>query len=696
MRPSAKFADIFINFATDSQTDLYLFLQDMTEQELAGMIWNIKEIIRGVYDDTEVENVILPFTLLRRLDCVLQDRYDELYQQYKEFPDEKKDVMLMALMRRNGLTFFNTSGLSLNKLLAQPKMLADNFKTYLDGFTPNVRNILLAFTQEDGENGDISRIYSRLDRNDLLFQVTESFVNNADLHPDRVDNAMMGTIFEIIIRKSKETTNTKAGQFYTPREVVRLLVSLVMHGREAEVNTLGKHFQIYDPCCGTGGMLTEGKRYLQSLTDRTDMKVFLFGQELNEKTYAICKSDLLIKGDLDKDRNIALGDTLANDQFPGEHFGYMLANPPFGVDWKKIEGKVKEDAAKSDGRFSVGLPSTSDGSLLFLLHMISKMDPTGSRIGIVLNGSPLFNGAAGSGWSEIRKMLMDRDLLDAIIALPKNLFYGTDISTYLWILDNNKPEEHTGKVLMVDATHPRYAKLLQRSLGKKRYEIPDEAIKEIVDIYGDFADANLPDNEEIKVARLMDVEDFLYTTVTIYRPLRLVYTDIAKKAMEVANGEKVKKSDKETLEHIAAITFPEGKITDEEMFAIMRVHFGKKLTQGFVKLVRTLGTTASEAPAVFATPGKADSGLVLDPALTDTETIPMKENIDEYIAREVLPFVPDAWRDPSKDKVGCEFPLTRLFYRYTPLRDSSEILADLMALEADTTSALQSLISEAR
>lgn len=668
----------------------------MTEQELAGMIWNIKEIIRGVYDDTEVENVILPFTLLRRLDCVLQDRYDELYQQYKEFPDEKKEVMLMALMRRNGLTFFNTSGLSLNKLLAQPKMLADNFKTYLDGFTQNVRNILLAFTQEDGENGDISRIYSRLDRNDLLFQVTESFVNNADLHPDRVDNAMMGTIFEIIIRKSKETTNTKAGQFYTPREVVRLLVSLVMHGREAEVNTLGKHFQIYDPCCGTGGMLTEGKRYLQSMTDRTDMKVFLFGQELNEKTYAICKSDLLIKGDLDKDRNIALGDTLANDQFPGEHFGYMLANPPFGVDWKKIESKVKEDAAKSDGRFSVGLPSTSDGSLLFLLHMISKMDPTGSRIGIVLNGSPLFNGAAGSGWSEIRKMLMDRDLLDAIIALPKNLFYGTDISTYLWILDNNKPAERKGKVLMVDATHPRYAKLLQRSLGKKRYEIPDEAIKEIVDIYGNFSDATLPDYEDIKVARLMDVEDFLYTTVTIYRPLRLVYTDIAKKAMDAANGEKVKKADKDTFEHIAAIKFPGGKITDEEMFTIMREHFGKKLTQGFVKLVRTLGTSDPEAPVVYTTPGKPDSGMVIDPALTDTETIPMKENIDEYIAHEVLPFVPDAWRDPSKDKVGCEFPLTRLFYRYTPLRDSSEILADLMALESDTTSALQSLISEAR
>ena len=668
----------------------------MTEQELAGMIWGIKEIIRGVYDDTEVENVILPFTLLRRLDCVLQDRYDELYEQYRAFPDDKKDIMLQALMRRNKLTFFNTSGLSLNKLLAQPKMLADNFKTYLDGFTQNVRNILLAFTQEDGENGDISRIYSRLDRNDLLFQVTESFVNNADLHPDKVDNSMMGTIFEIIIRKSKETTNTKAGQFYTPREVVRLLVSLVMHGREAEVNTVGKHFQIYDPCCGTGGMLTEGKRYLQSMTDRKDMKVFLFGQELNEKTYAICKSDLLIKGDLEKDRNIALGDTLANDQFPGEHFGYMLANPPFGVDWKKIEGKVKEDAAKSDGRFSVGLPSTSDGSLLFLLHMISKMDPQGSRIGIVLNGSPLFNGGAGSGWSEIRKMLMDRDLLDAIVALPKNLFYGTDISTYLWILDNNKPEERRGKVLMIDATHPRYAKLLQRSLGKKRYEIPEDAIDEILEIYGGFADATLPDNDEIKVARLMDVEDFLYTTVTIYRPLRLIYTDIANRARKAMTEPKVKKTDKEILERIGEHEWPDGKLSDTEVFNELKKVLPKKPTQAVCKLVRTLGTTDPDAPIVWVTPGDDEGQWVIDPALTDTETIPMKEDIDEYIEREVLPFMPDAWRDPSKDKVGCEFPLTRLFYRYTPLRDSSEILAELMALETDTTSALQTLISEAQ
>lgn len=668
----------------------------MTEQELAGMIWNIKEIIRGVYDDTEVENVILPFTLLRRLDCVLQDKYDDLYAQYKTFPEEKREVLLQALMRRNKLTFFNTSGLSLNKLLAQPKMLADNFKTYLDGFTQNVRNILLAFTQEDGENGDITRIYSRLDRNDLLFQVTESFVNNADLHPDKVDNAMMGTIFEIIIRKSKETTNTKAGQFYTPREVVRLLVSLVMHGKEAEINTIGKHFQIYDPCCGTGGMLTEGKRYLQSMTDRKDMKIFLFGQELNEKTYAICKSDLLIKGDLDKDRNIALGDTLANDQFPGEHFGYMLANPPFGVDWKKIEGKIREDAAKSDGRFSVGLPSTSDGSLLFLLHMISKMDSNGSRIGIVLNGSPLFNGAAGSGWSEIRKMLMDRDLLDAIVALPKNLFYGTDISTYLWILDNNKPAGHKGKVLLIDATHPRYAKLLQRSLGKKRYEIPEDAINEIVGLYGDFDDAILPETEDVKVARLMDVEDFLYTTVTINRPLRLYYRDIARKASEALKVDKVKKADKELLEKISAMEFSEGKLTDVEVFEELKSILPKRLTQAVIKLVRTLGETDPEAPIVYTVPGDKESGVVIDPALTDTETIPMKEDIDEYIKREVLPFVPDAWRDPAKDKVGCEFPFTRLFYRYTPLRSTDEILAELLALESDTTTSLQSLISEAR
>ncbi|MCH5226663.1 MAG: N-6 DNA methylase [Muribaculaceae bacterium] len=668
----------------------------MTEQELAGMIWGIKEIIRGVYDDTEVENVILPFTLLRRLDQVLQDHYDELYEQYKSFPDEKRDTMLQVLMRRNNLSFFNTSGLSLSKLLAQPGMLADNFKAYLDGFTPNVRNILLAFTQEDGENGDITRIYSRLDRNDLLFQVIESFVNNADLHPDKVDNAMMGTIFEIIIRKSKETTNTKAGQFYTPREIVKLLVSLVMHGKEDEINTAGKHFQIYDPCCGTGGMLTEGKRYLESLTDRKDLKVYLYGQELNEKTYAICKSDLLIKGDLDRDRNIALGDTLAEDKFPGEKFAYMLANPPFGVDWKKIEGKVREDAAKSDGRFSVGLPSTSDGSLLFLLHMISKMDPNGSRIGIVLNGSPLFNGGAGSGWSEIRKMLVERDLLDAIVALPKNLFYGTDISTYLWILDNRKPAERRGKILMIDATHPRYAKLLQRSLGKKRYEVPDEAIDEILKIYGDFKDANLPDDEDVKVARLMDGKDFLYTTVTVHRPLRLYYEDIANKALKASKDEKTKKADKELFEKVAEVKFPDRKLSDDELFEILRKEVKKNFTLQQVKAIRTLGEVDQDAPVVWGDPGNHYGKWVVNTDLNDTETIPMKQDIKEYMQKEVLPFVPDAWRDPAKDKVGCEFPLTRLFYRYIPLRDTDEILTELMALENDTTSALQNLINETK
>ena len=316
----------------------------MAEQGLAGMIWNIMEIIRGVYDDTEVENIILPFTFLRRLDYVLQDHYDELYQQYKDFSDEKKEVMLMALMRRNGLTFFKTSGLLLNKLLDQPKMIADNLKTYLDGFTQNIRNILLAFTQDDGENSDISRIYSRLYRNDLLSQVAESFVNNADIHHDRVGNAMTGTIFEITICKSKETTNTMAGQFYTQREVVRLLVSPVMQGCEAEVNTLGKHSQIYNPCCDTGGMLTEGKPYLQSMTDRTGLKGLLFGQELNENTYSICKFDLLIKGDLDKDIYIALGEPSPIISSSASISTICLPILLFGVNWKKMDFIVTIEA----------------------------------------------------------------------------------------------------------------------------------------------------------------------------------------------------------------------------------------------------------------------------------------------------------------------------------------------------------------
>lgn len=507
----------------------------MTEQELANVIWDIKEIIRNSYDDSEVEDVILPFTLLRRLDCVLEDKYEAILEELSKCEENLKKYKLQSLMKKNGLTFFNMSGLSLKKLLNSPDQISDSFKTYIEGFTDNVRDILANFVHEDGDSDvvDLSKIYARLDRGNKLFAVIQQFVEKADLHPSKVSNAMMGTIFEIVIRRSKESTNTKAGQYYTPREVVKLLVSLTMCGKEQELFIPGKAFTIYDPCCGTGGMLTVGREHLQEMAQNKNLKVYLYGQELSEKTYAICKADLLMKGDdQNLDQQLFQGDTLADDKLYGKKFNFMLANPPFGVDWGKDQN-VKKAVLKDNcpgGRFEAGLPSTSDGSLLFLQHMIAKMDDqAGSRIGIVLNGSPLFNGDAGNGWSNIRKMLLDRNLLDAIVALPKNLFYGTDITTYLWILDNKRPAEKYHKALFIDAAHTKeFTNLLQKNLGKKRYEISDEGTKEIFDIYKEYQSYSRDieyektgEMEHLEIAKLLDYDDFLYTNVAVRRPLRL-------------------------------------------------------------------------------------------------------------------------------------------------------------------------------
>lgn len=677
----------------------------MNEQELANVIWDIKEIIRNLYDDAEVEDVILPFTLLRRLDCVLDSKRDVIMEEIKDLPDIQKKFKLKALMKRNNISFFNTSGLSLEKLLGAPEQIGASFETYLNGFTDNVKDILANFVHTDTNSDeiDLSPIYSRLDRHNKLFSVIQMFVQKADLHPDKVSNAMMGTVFEIVIRRSKESSNTKAGQFYTPREIVRLLVALTMCGREQDLYAVGKHFSIYDPCCGTGGMLTIGKEYLQELSGRQDMKVYLYGQELNEKTYAICKSDLLMKGDdQNLDEQVFQGDTLGNDKLFGKTFNFMLANPPFGVDWGKDEHtkKVVTDENCPGGRFEAGLPSTSDGSLLFLLHMISKMDAAnGSRIGIVLNGSPLFNGDAGGGWSNIRKSLLDHDLLDAIIALPKNLFYGTDISSYLWILDNKKPESHRGKVLFINAAHEEFASLLQRSLGKKRYEISDVGAKDILDMYRTYTPANrLIGGEDIEVAKLMDAEDFLYTKVSVQRPLRLTYKNVYDRINDLlddSEGTKVTKKDAEYLNNLKNIEGLDEERTDEEFFAYLGENGMKRIAAGMVKKLRGwLGNIDENAPEVYEKPGDSASGLVPDTNLSDTESIPMKQDIEEYFEREVLKFVPDAWMDRSKDKVGCEFPFTKLFYRYKPLRSSEEILTELVALDKEMDSELYDLKNE--
>ena len=671
----------------------------MTEQELANVIWGIKEIIRNLYDDAEVEDVILPFTLLRRLDCVLDEHRDDIMKEMeaiKDMPAIMQNIKLKSLLKQHNLTFFNNSGLSLERLLGAPNQIGSAFQTYLDGFTDNVKDILANFvhTDTDSETLDLSPIYSRLERHDKLFSVIQLFVQRADLHPEKVSNAMMGTVFEIVIRRSKESSNTKAGQFYTPREIVRLLVSLTMCGKESELYGVGRAFSIYDPCCGTGGMLTAGREYLQEVSGRKDLKVYLYGQELNEKTYAICKSDLLMKGeDQNLDQQLFRGDTLGEDKLEGKTFNFMLANPPFGVDWgkdEKVKKRVQDDNCPG-GRFEAGLPSSNDGSLLFLQHMIAKMDTQqGSRIGIVLNGSPLFNGDAGSGWSNIRKMLLDRNLLDCIVALPKNLFYGTDITTYLWILDNKRPASRKDKVLFINAAHAEYTKLLQKNLGKKRYEISPSGASDILAIYREYVDAfrdivyeKTGEIDRLQIAKLLDYDDFRYTTVATRRPLRYWFENITEKYIALCENEAFDADSKKNaiLKIVSEVEGIDDKRSDSDFFAFLKSK-KVKYTATELKLLRSMfGVIDEEAPEVHEKPLDINSDYVADTNLNDTEKIPQKQDIDEYFEHEVLPYTPDAWMDRSKDKLGVEFPFTRIFYKYRPLRTAEAIMAELNNLD---------------
>lgn len=647
----------------------------------------------------KLEDVILPFTLLRRLDCVLDEHRDAIMKEMnaiKDKPALMQDIKLKSLLKQHKLTFFNKSGLSLERLLGAPDQIGASFQAYLDGFTDNVKDILANFVHTDtlSETLDLSPIYSRLERHDKLYSIIQLFVKRADLHPNVVSNSMMGTVFEIVVRRSKESSNTKAGQFYTPREIVRLLVSLTMCGKESELYEPGRAFSIYDPCCGTGGMLTAGREYLQELSGRKDLKVYLYGQELNEKTYAICKSDLLMKGeDQNLDRQLFRGDTLGDDKLEGSTFNFMLANPPFGMDWGKderVKKRVMDDNCPG-GRFEAGLPSSKDGSLLFLQHMISKMDnQKGSRIGIVLNGSPLFNGEAGSGWSNIRKMLLDRNLLDCIVALPKNLFYGTDITTYLWIIDNKRPVERLNKVLFINASHTEYTKLLQKNLGKKRFEISEDGAKDILTMYREYTDAirdivydKTGEVEQLQVARLLDYDDFRYTTVATRRPLRLWYENITEKYAALCEEENFDANAKKNaiLKTVSETENINDKRSDSEFFAYLNTN-KIKYTATDLKLLRTMfGTISEEAPEVHEKPLDTKSDFVTDTNLSDTEKIPQKKDIDEYFAQEVLPFAPDAWMDRTKDKLGVEFPFTRIFYKYRPLRSVGAILDELKSLD---------------
>ena len=478
----------------------------MADPNLSSFIWSVADLLRGDYKQSEYGKVILPFTVLRRLDCVLEDTKPAVLAEFKKRTEAKVNPEPF-LLKKSGQLFFNTSALDMKKLMGDQDHIKQNLYAYIQAFSPAVRDIFESFefhTQID-----------RLAKAGLLYLVTEKFAN-IDLHPETVSNAQMGVVFEELIRKFAEISNETAGEHFTPREVIRLMMNLLFIEDDEALTKPGVVRSLYDPTAGTGGMLSVGGEHIAELNP--DARLVMYGQELNPESYAICKADMLIKGqDI---ANIIQGNTLSEDGLSDKKFDYMASNPPFGVEWKKIEKEVRKEAEQMgfDGRFGPGLPRVSDGSLLFLLHLISKMAPAkdgGCRFGIVLNGSPLFTGGAGSGESEIRRYVLENDLVEAIIALPTDMFYNTGISTYVWIVSNRKPAHRKGKVQLIDASS--FWQKMRKSLGSKRKELSPDHIEEITRLFGGFKEVT---RDGVPISRIFDNDDFGYSTITVERPLR--------------------------------------------------------------------------------------------------------------------------------------------------------------------------------
>lgn len=595
----------------------------MSFQELAAFLWSVADLLRGDYKQSDYGKVILPFTLLRRLDCVLEPTKDAVVAEHAKRTKEGVNVDVF-LRRKSKQAFYNVSRFTLPGLLADQKHIRQNLVAHLGDFSPDARDVFERFKF-------LERV-RELDEKNLLFMLVQKFAA-VDLHPDKVPNETMGLVFEELIRRFAEASNETAGEHFTPREVIRLMVHILFAGDDEALTKPGAVRSLYDPTAGTGGMLSVAANTLAEMN--ASGKLALFGQELNDESYAICKADMLIKGQ--NPEHIHFGNTLSHDAFPGEKFDYMLSNPPFGVEWKKVAEVVKTEHAKKGfgGRFGPGLPRISDGSMLFLLHLISKMRPVGkdgtggSRLGIVLNGSPLFTGDAGSGESEIRRWILEHDLLDALVALPTDLFYNTGIATYIWVLDNNKPAERAGRVQLIDATR-MYAKM-KKSLGNKRVYVTDAQIDEIVGVY---------------------------STMAAEATFHLEYREPAK-----ANGT------------------PPAEKEDEPPRAVCKLF--PTTFFGYRKV------TVDRPPPAGVEVKVKKGQKPYDPERRDTENIPLDESIAAYFAREVAPHVPDAWvntdivdeKDGKTGKVGYEINFNRYFYVYKPPRPPHVIAEEIREME---------------
>jgi type I restriction enzyme M protein len=691
-----------------------------THSQLANFIWSICNLLRGPYKRNEYRKVILPLTVLRRFDCLLAPTKAKVLKEHAAIKTKSENVIRSLLQKVTSRPFYNLSKLNLAKLLDDPNQLAPNLNSYISKFSKNVRDIMdrFAFDQQ----------IARMAEKNLLYEVIKAFAK-VDLSPERVDNIQMGYVFEELIRIGAEQSNEEAGEHFTPREVIKLMVNLLL-SPEKDLRRSHVVKTIFDPACGTGGMLSVAEKYIRDLN--SEAKPLLYGQDWNDEAWAVCKSDMLIKGE--EADNILLGDSFAHDGFDRDKegkkrtFDYMLANPPFGVEWKQQADFIGKEhkTLGYHGRFGAGLPRINDGSLLFLQHMLSKMRTPkqgGSRIGIVFNGSPLFTGDAGSGESNIRQWIIENDWLEAIVALPDQLFYNTGISTYLWILTNRKESERKGKIQLIDARQ-FYIKM-RKSLGNKRNKIGDkdegepDQIGEITRIFGNFRDGEKHafkiDGQEktLVVGKIFDNADFGFHKITVERPLRLNFQATKERVarLDEESGFKnlatsTKKNDKVRLQEIEA-----GKKRQEEIRALLHA-FGKATSQKLYKdrkafladlkeFDRKHGVhlSAPELKAVLSALGERDETAEIcrdrdgnpepDPELRDTESVPLKESIEEYLQREVLPHLPDAWIDHSKAKIGYEIPLNRHFYSYEPPRPLEQIEADIKMLEADVLALLK-------
>ncbi|MEL0166941.1 MAG: class I SAM-dependent DNA methyltransferase [Pseudomonadaceae bacterium] len=639
--------------------------------QTAAFLWSIADLLRGDFKQSQYGRIILPFTLLRRMECVLEPTKEAVIRESYAQEGRPDLVRERLLLRAAGQQFFNASKLSLGTL--SDTQTAADLMSYVQSFSKDAREIFEHFHFED--------FVQQLAASNLLYQVVQRFAAT-DLSPERISNFGMGIIFEELIRKFAESSNETAGEHFTPRDIVHLTTSLVITGQDDKLKP-NSIVTIYDPTAGTGGFLSEGDEYIQSISQQ--VTVSLHGQELNPESYAICKADMLIKGQ--DVTSIKLGNTLSNDQLAGpeHHFDFMLSNPPFGVEWKKVQKQIADEHSEKgfNGRFGPGLPRVSDGSLLFLLHLVSKMrDPRegGSRIGIILNGSPLFTGGAGSGESEIRRYLLQNDLVEAIIALPTDMFYNTGIATYVWVLSNHKAAARQGKVQLIDGSQ-HFAKM-RKSLGSKRQYITEEQISDLVRLYGRF--------EQTAQSKIFPVEAFGYRRITVERPLRLNFQVNAERIEKVLEEKAIQKMDAAAQQQlVAALQTLDASVLhrNREQFSkllkkTLSAHGVSPSTPELKAILSALSERDPEAD-ICITKGKPEP----DKGLRDNENVPLGESVYDYFKREVKPHVPDAWIDESKRDeqdgeigvVGFEIPFNRHFYVFQPPRPLEEIDRDLKA-----------------